>query len=91
MISTPTIVHASTPIFEGKKQFRHTAVLAITVEDHTAFPTHNTAAQDKQIFRTLYGEIHQELYAIRDLFSRDPTAALTKFDMLQLQLHNALN
>lgn len=91
MISTPTIVHSSIPIFDGKKQFRHTAILAITVEDHSAFPTHNTEAQDKQIFRLLYNEIHQELYAIRALFPLDPTAALTKFDMLQLQLHNALN
>lgn len=91
MISTPTIVHSSTPIFEGKKQFRHTAILAITVEDHTAHPIHNTEAQDKQIFRVLYNDILQELKEIRSTFALDPTAALTKFDMLLLQLTNTLH
>lgn len=91
MISTPTIVHASVPSITGKKQFRHTAVLAITVEDHTAHPTYNTEAQDKQIFRVLYNDLLQELKEIRSTFALDPTAALTKFDMLLLQLTNTLH
>ena len=91
MISAPTIVHRTDPVFDSTKNFRHTAVLAITVEDHTAFPEHNTEAQDKQIFRVLYNDILQELKAIRSTFALDPTAALTKFDMLLLQLTNTIH
>lgn len=89
-LSYPVLAHSSSPVPASQTHWRHTTILALTVESVTESKDHSFSQQDKQIYRTLYGDTLRFLNEIQAQFTIDPTKALSLLRELQFQLNTLL-